>query len=61
MTTLPPATRLSWSLLSGGVPPSLLIDLLDPEGMRMALAAELVPDDVRRAPAPTRARRVRTA
>ena len=60
MTTLPHAS-LSWALLTDGVPPSLLIDLLDPEGMRLALAGELAPDDVRRSPAPAPATRVRTA
>ena len=39
-------------LLRDGVPPSLLIDLLDPEGMRAALAAELLESDVAAAPAP---------
>lgn len=33
--------RLSARLLADGVPPSLLIDLLDPDGMQRALAAEL--------------------
>ena len=37
---------LAQRLLEGGVPPSLLIDLLDPEGMRAALAAELLASDV---------------
>jgi hypothetical protein len=57
MTALPHAC---WLLLDGGVPPSLLIDLLDPDGMRVALAGELTEDDVRRAPAPV-ARQRRTA
>ena len=42
---------LAERLLRDGVPPSLLIDLLDPEGMRAALAAELLPSDVAAAPA----------
>lgn len=57
MTALPLALRL----LAGGVPPSLLIDLLDPEGMRVALAGELTTADVRRAPAPAPARAARSA
>ena len=48
MTALP----LAYRLLRDGIPPSLLIDLLDPEGMRVALAAELAPTDVALAPAP---------
>jgi hypothetical protein len=48
MTALPLALRL----LKDGIPPSLLIDLLDPEGMRVALAAEVTPTDVSLAPAP---------
>jgi hypothetical protein len=53
MTALPPAgTTLAARLLAGGVPLTLLMDLLDPEGMRIALAAELLPQDVALAPAP---------
>lgn len=33
--------RLSWRLLRDGVPPSLLVDLLDPVGMQHALTSEL--------------------
>ena len=43
---------LAEQLLRDGVPPSLLIDLLDPEGMRAALASELLASDVAKAPAP---------
>jgi hypothetical protein len=43
---------LAEQLLRDGVPPSLLIDLLDPEGMRAALAAELLASDVALAPSP---------
>jgi hypothetical protein len=43
---------LAEHLLRDGVPPSLLIDLLDPEGMRAALAAELLPSDAAATPAP---------
>jgi hypothetical protein len=57
MTALP----LALQLLEGGIPPTLLIDLLDPEGMKLALASELTASDVQRAPAPAVARRVRSA
>jgi hypothetical protein len=57
MTALP----LALQLLQGGIPPTLLIDLLDPEGMRLALASELAAGDVLRAPAPAPAARARTA
>jgi hypothetical protein len=57
MTALPLALRL----LVDGIPPTLLIDLLDPEGMKLALASELTPSDVLRAPAPAATRQVRTA
>jgi hypothetical protein len=53
MTALPRSgPSLALQLLSDGIPPSLLIDLVDPEGMRTALAAELVALDVERALAP---------
>jgi hypothetical protein len=53
-----PAERL----LRDGVPPSLLIDLWDPEGMVVALAAELLPADVAATPAPAEPKRsVRSA
>ncbi len=61
MTALPPGLRLSWCLLEEGIPPTLLIDLLDPEGMKIALAGEVTAADVRRTPAPAPARRVRSA
>jgi hypothetical protein len=49
-------------LLRDGIPPSLLIDLLDLEGMVIALAAEVLESDVANAPAPSeRVRRLRTA
>ncbi len=44
---------LALRLLTDGIPPSLLIDLLDPEGMKVALASELAASDVARAPAPS--------
>ena len=44
---------LAEQLLRDGVPPSLLIDLLDPEGMKAALASELLAADVAQAPAPS--------
>lgn len=43
---------LAERLLRDGVPPSLLIDLYDLEGMAVALAAELLPADLDAAPAP---------
>ncbi len=47
MTTLPlSGSSLAPRLLRDGIPPSLLIDLLDPEGMRLALAQELLGSDV---------------
>ena len=55
---------LASHLLREGIPPTLLIDLLDPEGMRQALAAELLEQDVALAPAPpvpAVVREVRTA
>jgi hypothetical protein len=63
MTALPLASpTLAPRLLTGGVPLTLLIDLLDPEGMRIALAAELLAQDVALAPAPPlRQTRVRIA
>lgn len=51
--------RLAPLLLAAGIPPSLLMDLLDPEGMRLALAAELAAGDVAAAPAPAVERRAR--
>jgi hypothetical protein len=53
---------LAEQLLREGIPPTLLIDLLDPEGMRIALASELLTADVTGAPAAAeRARRLRSA
>ncbi|MCW2601435.1 MAG: hypothetical protein JWM02_3264 [Frankiales bacterium] len=53
---------LAFRLLTDGIPLSLLIDLLDPEGMKVALAGELLGSDVAWAPAPALPRRVvRTA
>ena len=46
------ALPLAYRLLTEGIPPTLLIDLLDPEGMRVALAAEVLESDVALAPAP---------
>lgn len=43
---------LAAHLLSEGIPLTLLMDLVDPEGMRQALAAELLENDVALAPAP---------
>ena len=47
------AMTLAERLLRDGIPPSLLIDLIDPEGLRAALAAELLPSDVSAAPPPS--------
>jgi hypothetical protein len=53
---------LALRLLTDGIPPSLLIDLLDPAGMKAALASELAGSDVAQAPAPAQpVRAVRTA
>jgi hypothetical protein len=48
----PMRASLASRLLADGIPPSLLIDLLDPQGMKLALAAELLASDVSLAPAP---------
>lgn len=49
MTNLPlSGSSLAPRLLGEGIPPSLLIDLLDPVGMRLALAQELLAGDVAR-------------
>jgi hypothetical protein len=45
MSDLPPT--FAQRLLRSGVPLTLLLDLHDPEGMRVALAAELLESDVR--------------
>ncbi|MCW2613858.1 MAG: hypothetical protein JWN08_852 [Frankiales bacterium] len=45
--------RLSARLLADGVPPSLLIDLLDPVGMQHALASELAETEAGRTLAET--------
>jgi len=42
-------SSLLMQLLAGGIPPCLLMDLLDTEGMRNALASELSATDVTRA------------
>jgi hypothetical protein len=47
------APTLAQHLLSNGIPPTLLIDLIDPVGMKIALASELTESDVALAPAPT--------
>ena len=49
---------LAQRLLEGGVPPSLLIDLIDPEGMKAALASEVLVADVALAAVTTALRRV---
>ncbi len=56
-----PGPSLALRLLTDGIPPSLLIDLLDPEGMKVALASELASSDVAQAPAPAVAPSVRVA
>jgi hypothetical protein len=55
------AMTLAERLLRNGVPPSLLIDLVNPEGMRSALAAEVLASDVTAAPAPVATSKVRSA
>ncbi len=50
--TVPPGRSLAARLLADGIPPSLLIDLLDPEGARLALAAELLEVQVPGVPTP---------
>jgi hypothetical protein len=58
----PLRASLASRLLADGIPPSLLIDLLDPEGMKIALASELLASDVALAPAPpVELRRVKSA
>ena len=53
---------LAEQLLRDGIPPSLLIDLLDPEGMQAALASEVLAFDAAAAPAPVESpRAVRSA
>ena len=47
-----PSPGLVMQLLAGGIPPSLLIDLTNPEGLRAALASEVLVADVAAAPAP---------
>jgi hypothetical protein len=57
-----PGTSLAWRLLRAGIPPTLLMDLLDPDGLKIAHAAELAPSDVTATPAPAAPNRlVRTA
>lgn len=57
------STRFVMQLLAEGIPLSLLCDLSDPNGMRTALASEVLAGDVARTPAPGRApvRALRTA
>ncbi len=45
MPAVLPGPGLVMQLLGAGIPPSLLIDLLDLDGMRAALAAELAESD----------------
>jgi hypothetical protein len=56
----PLRASLPWRLLADGIPPSLLIDLYDPEGMKLALAGELLASDVELAPAPSVERHLRS-
>lgn len=56
MTTT--GATLAQRLLRDGIPPSLLIDLYDTEGMRAAVAAEVTTADVAAAPAPSLSKRV---
>lgn len=52
---------LTLLLLDAGIPPTLLMDLLDPDGLRAALATELAELDVLRDAATTTAQLVRSA
>lgn len=55
---------LAERLLRDGIPPSLLIDLYDLDGMQAALASEVLAADVHAAPTPvevTAKRRLRSA
>lgn len=54
-----PGPTLAQRLIADGIPPTLLIDLLDPEGMRRALASELTVSDVDRALTPALAKWIR--
>lgn len=56
----PLRASLASRLLADGIPPSLLIDLLDPEGMKLALASEVLASDVELAPPPPLARPLRS-
>lgn len=51
-TVASPVRSLFPRLLAEGIPSTLLIDLLDPAGMKHALAGELLVRDVELAPAP---------
>lgn len=57
LSPVPGARPLLLQLLLDGVPPTLLLDLLDPDGMRAALAGELAASDA----APEQARSDRRA
>lgn len=58
MTPFPKGTTLAERFLRDGIPLTLLLDLHDPEGMRAALASELLASDVDAASAPSLAVRV---
>lgn len=47
-----PGSSLAQRFLRAGVPLTLLLDLHDPDGLRVALAAELAASDVAGAPVP---------
>lgn len=49
MDAPPTPSSLVMHLIRAGIPPTLLCDLLDPQGMKVALAGELVAGDVARA------------
>ena len=63
MTALPhTGPSLAFRLLSDGLPLTLLLDLVDPEGMRAGLACELLVTDVALTAAPPQpARQFQTA
>ena len=58
---LPRPRPFALQLLDAGIPTTLLLDLVDVDGLRSALAAELAELDVARAQLPTPTARALTA